>query len=743
MDVNGVKKVKSIIWVLLFVSAVTAACPSQSLSETPVTIADFDDGALDMNEAFDWFYHPENDTTIIFADFAPAQWQPVALGLPHDAFPEEWQGNGWFQTTVHVDSTLYGEQMGIGGRVAGAMEVYLNGRKVGSVGRIGTSAESEEGAGYFEPVIFRFDSLATQHLMLRYSNHNYKPGWNKASVSSPVPAGPILSLDKEASALQAYREVMDEQYHLAFTSMVRGGFLLALAVLHFLLLWFYPPAKLNGILGLVLLWLSLVSFSLYLAAPDYPPGEFIRYVQAEGVFGTLFNTFNVYLAYRLIEKQWDVWWALFAAANVIIIGLLIIDPILFRGFAGIMFALAIIWAIGLLVYARFRYNKIELNLILAGYVIGLVLLIPRLLMIFFELESMLWAESSLMLMAGILAIPLSYSTYFARDFARTHLSLERKLQENKRLAEDNLKKEQENRRLIENRKQELEEEVAKRTSDLEKAYQNLEASHKDLKATQEKLIHSEKMASLGELTAGIAHEIKNPLNFVNNFSGVTGELLEELREELNSGSYKSDDDQQVEEDLFGLINDIETNIKTIEKHGNRADKIVKDMLQHSRGSAGDKQLTDINALVDEYTNLAYHAIRAQDQQVMVNIIREPDELVKEIKVVPQDLSRALLNIINNGLQASWEHRGKQAQLIVATRKSEEGVEIKIRDNGPGIPERDCDKIFEPFFTTKPAGDGTGLGLSLTYDIIKAHGGEIEVDTEEGSYTEFTVYLPDQ
>ena len=737
------KGVKPIILVFIFVSAATLACPPYSLSETPVTIAEFEEGALDMNESFDWFYHPGNDTAIIAADFDPAQWHPVDPGLPRNAFPEDWEGNGWFQTTLHVDSVLHGEQMAIGGRVAGAMEVYLNGRKVGSVGRIGTSAASEEDAGYFEPVIFSFDSLATQHLMLRYSNHNYKPGWDKASVSGPVPAGPILSLDKEALALQAYREVMDGQYHLAFTSMVRGGFLLALAVLHFLLLWFYPPAKLNGILGLVLLWLSLVSFSLYLAAPDYPPGEFIKYVQAEGVFGTLFNIFNVYLAYRLIDKQWDIWWALFAAANVMFIGLLIIDPILYRGFAGIMFAVAITWAIGLLVYARFRNDKTELNLILAGYVIGLILLIPRLFMIFFELEPILWAESSLMLMAGILAIPLSYSTYFARDFARTHLSLERKLQENKRLAEENLNKEQENRRLIESRKQELEEEVAKRTSDLEKAYQNLEASHKELKATQEKLIHSEKMASLGELTAGIAHEIKNPLNFVNNFSGVTGELLEELREELNSGSYISTDDQQVEEDLFGLINDIETNIKTIEKHGNRADKIVKDMLQHSRGSAGDKQLTDINALVDEYTNLAYHAIRAQDQQVMVNIIREPDELVKEIEVVPQDLSRALLNIINNGLQASWEHRGKQAQLIVGTRKSEEGVEIKIRDNGPGIPERDRDKIFEPFFTTKPAGDGTGLGLSLTYDIIKAHGGEIEVDTEEGSYTEFTVYLPDQ
>jgi signal transduction histidine kinase len=267
------------------------------------------------------------------------------------------------------------------------------------------------------------------------------------------------------------------------------------------------------------------------------------------------------------------------------------------------------------------------------------------------------------------------------------------------------------------------------------------------------------MASLGKLTAGIAHEIQNPLNFVNNFSEVSNELIEELKSEKAKG--KSERDEALEDEI---LNDIRQNLEKINHHGKRAAEIVKGMLQHSRTSSGQKELTDINALADEYLRLAYHGLRAKDKSFKSDFKTEFDESLPKINVIPQDIGRVILNLITNAfyavdkkakdpLTAPSEEGIKEKvsdykpTVIVKTSSfnppavGSRGILISVADNGHGIPSEIKDKIFQPFFTTKPSGQGTGLGLSLSYDIVKAHGGEFKVETNENEGATFTIMLP--
>ena len=286
---------------------------------------------------------------------------------------------------------------------------------------------------------------------------------------------------------------------------------------------------------------------------------------------------------------------------------------------------------------------------------------------------------------------------------------------------------------LQKEKEVLEEKVTQRTAALNTSLENL-------KATQAQLIQSEKMASLGELTAGIAHEIQNPLNFVNNFSEVSNELVDEMNAELNKGDI---------EEAKAIANDVKQNLEKINHHGKRADAIVKGMLQHSRSSNGIKEPTDINALADEYLRLSYHGLRAKDKSFNATMKTDFDDSIGKISIIPQDIGRVILNLVNNAFYAVNEKTTlRQAQgdsyeptVTLSTRNLNGKVEIKIRDNGNGIPQKLLNKIFQPFFTTKPTGQGTGLGLSLSYDIVKAHGGDLQVRTKDGEFSEFLIQLP--
>ncbi|WP_339875042.1 ATP-binding protein [uncultured Algoriphagus sp.] len=298
----------------------------------------------------------------------------------------------------------------------------------------------------------------------------------------------------------------------------------------------------------------------------------------------------------------------------------------------------------------------------------------------------------------------------------------------------------------------LEVQVAERTAEITAQKEALEKTLDELKATQSQLIQSEKMASLGELTAGIAHEIQNPLNFVTNFSELNKELLEELKIELEKGDL---------DEIRLIVSDIEGNEEKIIHHGKRADAIVKGMLQHSRSSSGVKEPTHINDLAGEYLRLSYHGLRAKDKSFNASMQTDFDKAVGVVNVVSQEIGRVILNLVNNAFYAVSEKK-KQLEEIgdpellsrykptvwISTSRSKTGIEIHVKDNGTGMPDALKEKIFQPFFTTKPTGLGTGLGLSLSYDIVKLHGGNLTVKSQQGnlkngeeSWTEFIIFIP--
>ena len=271
----------------------------------------------------------------------------------------------------------------------------------------------------------------------------------------------------------------------------------------------------------------------------------------------------------------------------------------------------------------------------------------------------------------------------------------------------------------------------------QRANKILETTLMNLKTTQAQLIQSEKMASLGELTAGIAHEIQNPLNFVNNFSDVNKELIDEAQLEMNQGNVHR---------ASVLLNDIKENEQKIIHHGQRADAIVKGMLQHSHSNPGQKELRDINALADEYLRLSYHGMRAKDGSFNATLETVFNDKIGKVEIVPQEIGRVIVNLLNNAFYAVREKErqnisGYEPTVTLTTAKHNGKVEIKVKDNGNGMPQKILDKIFQPFFTTRPTGQGTGLGLSLAYDVVKAHGGEIKVESKEGEGSEFIIQLP--
>ncbi|MBD2722987.1 histidine kinase [Hymenobacter sp. BT189] len=339
--------------------------------------------------------------------------------------------------------------------------------------------------------------------------------------------------------------------------------------------------------------------------------------------------------------------------------------------------------------------------------------------------------SNLLFVPAILLPPLGISFFLAREFALGAELLLVKLGEVERLSAQTLAQEQEKQALLEGQNETLEHQVAERTGELQR-------SLTDLRATQAQLIQKEKMASLGELTAGIAHEIQNPLNFVNNFSEVSAELMAELREAQAAGDT---------EEVRALADDVTQNLGKITEHGKRAAAIVKGMLEHSRTSTGERTPADLNALCDEYLRLTYQGLRAKDKSFNAALETDFAPGLPLVEAVGADVGRVLLNLLGNAFYAVRQRQqsseaGYQPTVLVSTRQIDGRVEIRVADNGTGIPDDIKAKIFQPFFTTKPTGEGTGLGLSLSHDIIaQGHGGALTVASQEGKFTEFLISLP--
>lgn len=295
--------------------------------------------------------------------------------------------------------------------------------------------------------------------------------------------------------------------------------------------------------------------------------------------------------------------------------------------------------------------------------------------------------------------------------------------------------------LAQERKEELERLVRARTSEIQSQKEELLQALHHLKSTQEQLIQQEKLASLGQLTAGIAHEIKNPLNFINNFAELSEDFLKEIQEEV-----EKENGQMDRENLQDLLEDVRSNLKKIRHHGHRADNIVKSMLMHSRGEKGEIKDSDLNALIREYTNLAFHGMRANPNPINVEISLDLEEGLKPILLNAEDFSRVILNLTKNAFDAMRDKINAvssdyKAKLQIRTKDLEDRVLLEIEDNGPGVPEEIKDKLLMPFFTTKKGTDGTGLGLSITHDIVKSHGGSLEIQSKVGEFTRFKILLP--
>jgi signal transduction histidine kinase len=447
--------------------------------------------------------------------------------------------------------------------------------------------------------------------------------------------------------------------------------------------------------------------------------------EAEITSGVTYVLLQLYCTYRIFEQKVGfVYFSLFAIAVLGIPVAFLFDAYIYEQ----ALALLIVVEMFRISILSLRKNKTAASIILVGMIFEAIF------WLFYLLSSL-----GIFIIPGIdlyqpfalMIVPLSLAIYLGYAFGVTSQSLRQKLAEVEQLSS-------EKQEILLAQNETLEKQVNERTAALNQSLH-------DLKSTQTQLIQSEKMASLGELTAGIAHEIQNPLNFVNNFSEVSIELLEELKDEAGAGN---------KDDVIAIAGDLIQNLQKINHHGKRADSIVKGMLEHSRIGTGERQPTDINTLIDEFLKLSYHGLRAKDKSFNADISTHFAANLPEVNIVQQDMGRVLLNLFNNAFYAVNQKQKtaganyKSTVIVTTTLQHQPGgggvksILVIVKDNGNGIPAAIKDKIMQPFFTTKPTGEGTGLGLSLSYDIVvKGHGGNIVVNTKEGEGATFTITLP--
>ena len=517
------------------------------------------------------------------------------------------------------------------------------------------------------------------------------------------------------------------QLRIGFTSVY-----IVLALLFLMLFAFYPRQRLHLFFGLFNLFLF---FSTFDTQSFYGEPSVLRN-NIDGLISRLIGmNILLFIAYALNRVRPILWWFV---AFVLFIDFPL-NVVLGKKYDVINYGVHSVFTVicTWLAIIAFTTRKRE------DWLIGIIALAS----VAINLSDLLlfFAKIDFTAYAGFVPFTVTISAlcYLALRYSKASISLEQQLVQVKNLSEENVRREQEKQQLLATQNEMLEQQVKQRTSEITAQKETLEHTLKELRLTQAQLVQSEKMASLGELTAGIAHEIQNPLNFVNNFSEVNKELIEEVKNEKLKD--KSERNEELE---LQLLNDIEQNLEKIWRHGKRADDIVKGMLLHSQKSSGQQEPTDINKLADEYLRLAYHGLRAKDKTFNADIKTEFDDSIGKINIVQQDIARVILNLLNNAFYAVGEKAklqsasgGYEPRVIITTKKLDGKVEITVTDNGNGIPKTIIDKIFHPFFTTKPSGQGTGLGLSLAYDIVKAHGGEISMETKEGEGSKFICHLP--
>ncbi|SNR42003.1 His Kinase A (phospho-acceptor) domain-containing protein [Maribacter sedimenticola] len=595
----------------------------------------------------------------------------------------------------------------------GASEIYLDGKLIHQLGNVSSNKDEVIYHNPFSQVLhLPLEIGKEQILAVRFVNAQYKyPIYNhngliRIFISSLRNAN---STDVVKNKRVAYFQQFVNSYYIS----------LGLAILMFIIFLsffiFFPKEKINGYFAASLLFLILFTLGV-LSFHQNTTGTYFWLTFYYDTCILISSLILLFCFYKILEKPIDLVYKAISFLCFLTIGCyFLFNPDALGPIWSIFYYVGIIR----LSLKSWKKNKIASFLFLSSSCINLVFWTLMICWYMGLVDQRIdkFIPFSFMLVPVVLAIYLGYA--FGKRSQDLRLNLNR-VQE--------LSKEKES--ILSQQKNTLEQLVKERTSELN---QSLD----ELKTTQSQLIQSEKMASLGELTAGIAHEIQNPLNFVNNFSEVSNELVDEMNEELDKGDL---------EEVKAISLDIKHNLEKINHHGKRADNIVKGMLQHSRSSSGTKEPTDINALADEYLRLAYHGLRAKDKSFNAELITNFDESIGKVNIVPQDMGRVILNLITNAFYAVNEKKQRDVSfkpiVTVSTKKSDEHITISVSDNGNGIPEKVKEKIFQPFFTTKPTGQGTGLGLSMSYDIItKGHSGELLVTTQQGEGTTFKIIFP--
>jgi len=641
---------------------------------------------------------------------------------------------GWFRKSIKVDFSLTQKTLYLNIEQMGASEIYLDGKLLHKIGVVSTNPAVERTKVYAELLPINLTDTLPHLIAVRYSftkGNFYLPGTGQETFR--------ISLHDVgrwgASFTHKNREI---SRILAFCA----GIFFIFSLLHFLFYSTNRQQKVSLSLGYTLLFIGIafstdfiedhinvisalqinelttlvtlyfglmcINISLYLYLDQ--PFKYFFYLQVGLMVVSLVSAiFNISLPFEI--QTWPFFLLLF------------VDFIRVSILAG---------------RRRHPNAKVPINTLIAMAICIVVFFVVSILfgMLMYNIKELEESADYFVVLLGVLAlifilsIPVGLSLSLVKEYTRTHRSLLKKITEIEELSARNLAQEQEKQQILSNQNVVLEKQVAERTSELKKSLQSL-------KATQAQLVQSEKLASLGELTAGIAHEIQNPLNFVNNFADVSAELIDDMREEIKLGD---------NEEVLAIAGDLQQNLQKIVHHGKRASSIVKGMLEHSRTGTGERQLTDINALCDEYLRLSFHGMRAKDKSFNADFEFIPDPNAPKLNVVSQDIGRVLLNLINNAFYAVNVARTSRPsfapKVTVLTEQENNQLIIQVKDNGAGMSDKVKAKIFQPFFTTKPTGQGTGLGLSLAYDIItKGHNGKIMVNSVEGEGTTFTISLP--
>jgi signal transduction histidine kinase len=680
-------------------------------------IISIDSIPLQLGSLPQWKYMPGHEEGWSSPSYDDTQW---TLRFPRDISWHEAGENGrlegWFRTKINLDSTLAPYPLFLNASCYSAVEVFIDGESVYTSGIFGPKDTFTHGNPKNEfPVLCEIP--LEQDVLLAVHFQDYTPGPLMRNFFTVFTENEFIALLTHAYFIGWMNE---------WKKIVLFGMVMAIPMVLFLffllLAWLHPKETIIKIIAVCTFSLGAIPLFNYMLTQV--TGRMTEMVVWLLIFLSLMLLFVslpmlISLVYKNRIYRWLWIYALIGLLSSLVSGFVSFPVPPFFAISSFVIILYFI------IQGRNALDRTKRVIVigLMGTLVAMVIFGINLIS-----QGALFSSDS---QARVLVLSLSYLIFPISLLIYVSLWLRNSNLEIKTKAEEVISLNEEKKRILEEQNVMLERKVAQRTMDLNKSLENL-------KSTQAQLIHSEKMASLGELTAGIAHEIQNPLNFVNNFSDVSVELADELEEEMEAGN---------QEESQEILADLKENLDKIHHHGQRASSIVKGMLDHSRASSDQKEQTDINALCDEYLRLAYHGLRAKDRSFQSAYSWEPDEELPKLYVVPQDIGRVILNLINNAFQAvsaraSAHDKGDYSPSVhVGTRSLGDRAEIIVTDNGSGIPANIKNKIFQPFFTTKPAGEGTGLGLSLSYDIVKAHGGSIEVDTFEGEGTTFRVFLP--